>query len=85
MDRLIRGFALAGTALALGGCAISPFTTDAPYPVHGNPVNPTPAHGYRVVCRSAPEIGYPLTGSFTTACRQVIVPGRETVVVRVRG
>jgi hypothetical protein len=82
---LIRGSLLAAAALALSGCAISPLTTDHPYPTYGNPVNPTPVPGYRVVCRSAPEIGYPLFHNFTTACRQVIVPGSEQVVVRVRG
>lgn len=85
MGTLFRLLVVAGLAAAAAGCAISPLTSDDPYPVYGNPVNPTPAPGYRVVCRSAPDLGYPLFDNFTTACRQVIVPRYRGDVVTTKG
>ena len=85
MRIVLRWLAVAGLAVATAGCAVSPLTTDAAYPVYGNPVNPTPAPGYRVPCRSAPDLGYPLFDNFTTACSQVIAPDHTSVVIRTKG
>ncbi|WP_375461193.1 hypothetical protein [uncultured Enterovirga sp.] len=85
MGTLVRWGAAVGVAIAMSGCSVSPFTTDSDYPVYGNPVNPTPVHGYRVECTSVPDLGYPLFDNFTTACRQVIVPGHRRVVIQTKG
>lgn len=85
MGIVLRCLAAAILAVATAGCAVSPLTTDAAYPVYGNPVNPSPAPGYRVACRSAPDLGYPLFDNFTTACSQFIVPEHRDVVIRTKG
>jgi hypothetical protein len=72
---------LMGAACALGGCVTS---TDYPYPVAGNPVNPAPVRGYRVVCESVPTIPNFFGADFITGCEQIIPPS-TTVVVRARG
>lgn len=71
----------AGLAGALGGC-LNIATAD-PYPVYGNPVNPTPVRGYRLECESQPSPAYWLTSDVLTGCRQVIDP--SAAIVRAKG
>lgn len=66
---------------ALGGC-LNIATAD-PYPLYGNPVNPTPVRGYRLECRSEPSPAYWLTSDVLTDCRQVIDPAAP--VLRAKG
>lgn len=65
-------------AAATAGCAVSPLTFNRPYPVSGNPVNPTPTPDYRVVCSTWPvgSIGH---------CYQEWGAPAATEVIRVRG
>lgn len=72
-------------AAACAGCTVSPFTYSGNYPVYDNPVNPTPAPGYRVVCGTGYGIGILAFPSRTAHCTQIMVPVEERVVVRVRG
>ena len=77
----IAGMLAAGTA----GCAVSPLTVSRPYPVHGNPVNPTPAPGYRVVCSTGEGLDFLLFPVRTGHCEQVIVAPAALEGIRVRG
>lgn len=74
---------VAGACVALGGCALTPPMTGHPYPVYGNPVNPTPAPGYRVICTSTPGATYLFDQNFGSSCYQVILPAE--VVISTRG
>jgi hypothetical protein len=79
------------TMLAAGtsGCAVSPFTVTRPYPVYGNPVNPTPAPGYHVVCGTGYGLGVLMFPSRISHCSQEIAPvmrhEERREVIRVRG
>ena len=86
MRTLLRLFVGVSLGCALSGCAgIVPGMTDAAYPVYGNPVNPTPAAGYRVECVSVPTFVYPLSRTFVSGCRQELAPTYERVVIRTNG
>jgi hypothetical protein len=75
---------LAALALApLGGCI--GLRTDDPYPVSGNPVNPTPVAGYVVRCQSEPSPFHFVFNDFLTACQQEIAPASRRAVVRAKG
>lgn len=86
-DRSMLARLTIATLLAAGtaGCAVSPLTISRPYPVTGNPVNPTPTPEYRVVCST----GYGPTILFfsarTTHCSQEYAPAVARDVVSVRG
>lgn len=82
LARLTIAALLAGTT---AGCAVSPFTVSRPYPVSGNPVNPTPAPGYSVVCGTGGGVDFLLFPVRTAHCEQVIAPVIEREVIRVRG
>lgn len=66
---------------ALGGC-LNLATAD-PYPVYGNPVNPTPVRGYRLECESRASPTNFIFNDYLSGCRQVIDPVGS--VVRARG
>lgn len=72
----------AALCAAVGGCAVFPSSTDAAYPVFGNPVNPTPLAGYRIQCDSVPAPTNALFDDYNTGCRQLIVPAEAVVEVR---
>ena len=82
MATLSRYLIAAASFAALSGCAAYPVSTDDPYPVYGNPVNPTPAPGYRVECRTVPGIAYPLFNDFYSGCRQIIGPDGRVIVTK---
>ncbi|TDR94810.1 hypothetical protein [Enterovirga rhinocerotis] len=67
---LLRALTIALLSAAVAGCSGSS------YPVYGNPVNPTPAPGYRVVCDTWRVPSH-------AACSQYVVPAEA--VVRTRG
>ncbi|MBV9076055.1 MAG: hypothetical protein JO048_01040 [Methylobacteriaceae bacterium] len=73
----------AGACLSLGGCL--GLQTDDPYPVSGNPVNPTPVPGYAVQCQSEPSPFSFAFNDYLTACQQVYKGRQERVIVRARG
>lgn len=75
--RLLKLALVLGCASTLAGCLSS---TDYPYPVAGDPVNPTPARGYRVQCSSTPWIPNLFADDFRTHCRQIIAPASDVVV-----
>lgn len=83
MPHLARLLLITAAAGGLAGC-LAPQTAD-PYPAYGNAVNPTPARGYRVECRSAPTPFYFLFNDYKTGCVQVIPPVPNQVLVRARG
>lgn len=85
MSTLTRWLLVAAAAASLVGCAVVPASTDAPYPVSGNPVNPTPVAAYRVECTTVPAATYWLLTDFATGCRQVLVPSDTRVVIRTKG
>jgi hypothetical protein len=64
---------------ALAGCVAS---TDYAYPVTGDPVNPTPARGYRVRCQSVPTIPNLFGDDHVTGCQQLIGPARDVIVAK---
>ncbi|HMO28694.1 hypothetical protein [Enterovirga sp.] len=74
------------TLLAAGtaGCAVSPATVSRPYPVSGNPVNPTPAPDYRVVCSTGQGLDTLIFPARIGYCEQVITPPAAEAI-RVRG
>lgn len=78
-----KGLVVAACAAGLGGCALSPPMTGHPYPVYGNPVNPTPAPGYRVICTAVPGATYLFDQNFGSSCYQV-VPTTD-VIISTRG
>lgn len=71
-------FALAASG-SLAGCVAS---TDYPYPVTGNPVNPTPVRGYKVQCQSVPTIPNLFGDDFNTGCQQIIAPAEDVLVAK---
>lgn len=72
------------TMLAAGtaGCAVSPLTVSRPYPVYGNPVNPTPTPNYRVLCGTGQGLGVLMFPARTGYCVQDIGPAQEVVTAR---
>jgi hypothetical protein len=76
---MLKLLAVLAAAGALAGCVSS---TDYAYPVTGDPVNPTPARGYRVQCRSVPTIPNLFGDDHVTGCRQIIGPARDVIVVK---
>lgn len=71
-----------GACAALGGCALSPPMTGQAYPVYGNPVNPTPAPGYRVICTTTPAATYLFDQNFGASCYQEIAPVEAVISTR---
>ena len=69
---------LAG-ASALAGCVSS---TDYAYPVTGDPVNPTPARGYKVQCQTVPTIPNMFGDDHETGCQQIIPPASAVIVAK---
>lgn len=67
MPRPVRVALILLAASPLGGC----LATGDPYPVAGNPVNPTPVGRYRVECSTSPSALAFVSGDRLTACRQV--------------
>ncbi|MBM0205245.1 hypothetical protein JNW90_21025 [Micromonospora sp. STR1s_5] len=76
---ILKLVAVLATAGALAGCVAS---TDYAYPVTGDPVNPTPARGYRVQCQSVPTIPNLFADDFNTGCQQIIGPARAVIVAK---
>jgi hypothetical protein len=74
--KLVSAMALAG---ALAGCVSS---TDDPYPVTGDRVNPTPARGYKVRCETVPKIPNLFGDTHVTGCEQLIGPTRSAIVAK---
>lgn len=72
-------------AAGVAGCAVSPLTVSRPYPVRGNPVNPTPAPGYRVVCGTGQGLDFLIFPVRIGHCEQVIVAPAAPESIRVRG
>lgn len=72
------------TILAAGaaGCAVNPLTFSRPYPVYGNPVNPTPAPEYRVHCGTGQGIGLLGLPERIGHCVQDVGPARDVVSAR---
>ena len=64
---------------ALAGCVSS---TDYAYPVTGDPVNPTPARGYKVQCQSVPTIPNLFGDDHITGCQQIIAPASAVIVAK---
>lgn len=62
---------LAATA---AGCAVSPLTRSRPYPVYGNPVNPTPAPDYRVICGTGQGLDFLIFPARIGHCVQDVGP-----------
>lgn len=85
MRSTMRWVLLAAAAASLGGCAAFPLSGDDPYPVYGNPVNPTPAPGYRVRCNTVPGIANVLFDDYYSGCHSYIGPDGQLVVVQARG
>ena len=72
------------TILAAGaaGCAVSPLTVSRPYPVYGNPVNPTPAPTYRVLCGTGQGLGVLNFPARIGHCVQDVGPAADVVSAR---
>lgn len=81
LPTLARLTLVAGLSGTLGGC-LNLATAD-PYPVYGNPVNPTPVRGYRLECESQPSPFNFIFNDYLSGCRQVIDPA--ALVVRAKG
>lgn len=77
--RLLKLALVLGGACALGGCLTS---TDDPYPMTGDPVNPTPGRGYKVQCNTSPWIPNLFADDLRTHCRQIIAPAADAVVAK---
>ena len=81
MRRLTGLLAALAVGGSLAGCALS---SDDAYPVSDNGPNPAPVRGYRVECRTVPNVPNLFGDDRVTGCRQIIPPPGETVV-RARG
>ena len=76
---MLKLLAVMAAASALAGCISS---TDYAYPVTGDPVNPTPARGYKVRCESARTIPNLFGDDHVTGCQQLFGPARDVVVAK---
>ena len=69
-------------AATTAGCAVSPFTRSPPYPVYGNPVNPTPAPGYRVICGTGQGLDVLHFPARIGHCVPDVAPPAEVIAAR---
>ena len=77
--RILKLVLILAAAGALAGCVSS---TDYAYPVTGDPVNPTPARGYKVQCQSVPMIPNLFGDDHITGCQQIIAPASTVIVAK---
>jgi hypothetical protein len=81
----LRLLMVTGLAAGAAGCTVHPLTFSGPYPVAGNPVNPTPTPAYRVVCSTGYGLGVLMFPSRTGYCRQELAPIEVQEAIQVRG
>ncbi len=81
MTTSLRWLIVAALSASTAGCS-GIALTDVQYPVYGNPVNPTPAPGYRVECSTVHGVDFLLLPGAFSACRQIIVPAEVVVTAR---